>query len=54
MIIAAGFKPICESAIGIQGVFYTFGIMSIIATYYVYSRVKETRGLPDIDNKSLY
>jgi hypothetical protein len=54
MIVAAGFKPICESAVGVQAVFYAFAAISLIGTYYVYSRVKETKGLADIDNKALY
>ena len=43
-----------EKGIGTSNVFFIFGGLSILAAAYVYLFIKETRGLTDLQKKTLF
>lgn len=47
-------EPLMNSALQPAGVFYLFGFFSFIATCFVHSYIRETKGLSDKEKKSLY
>ena len=47
-------KPLMESAIGSQGVFFMFGIFCAMGALFNYCFVAETKGLSELERKSLY
>eukprot|EP00347_Sterkiella_histriomuscorum_P020023 403339395 len=46
--------PFMFTNIGVQGVFFMFGIISLLAAVFCYFFLKETRGLNDKEKKMLY